>query len=111
LAEHTIRVTILDDSKGDKCDVGCGVDWSSGEDVSLARQRIKDRFGDIARLEYLDLSRPSDSYRASELMSGIGGEGLSFPLLLVNGEARIAGQFDIRRLLDVIEAERELSHD
>lgn len=111
MAEHTIRVTIVDDSKGEKCDVGCGVDWSSEEDMALAEQRIKDRFGGTVRLEYLDRSRPSDSDHASELISGIGDEGLSFPLLLVNGEARISGQFDIRRLLDVIEAETELSHD
>jgi disulfide oxidoreductase YuzD len=111
LVEHTIRVVIIDDSRGEKCDARCGVDWSSKEDMALAEQRIKDRFGGTVRLEYLDLSKPSDSGRASELMSGIRDEGLSFPLLLVNGETRISGRFDIRQLLDVVEAEMELSYD
>ncbi len=111
MVEHTIRGVIIDDSKGEKCDARCGVDWSSKEDMALAKQRIKDRFGDAVRLEYLDLSKLSDSRRASALMSGIRDKGLLFPLLLINGEARISGQFDIRQLLDVIEAEKELSYD
>ena len=33
---------------------------------------------------------------------------LSVPLLLINGRLRIAGQFDIRRMMDAVEAEMEI---
>ena len=46
LVDHPIQVIIADDSKGEKCDAHCGVEWSSPEVVALASQRIKDRFGD-----------------------------------------------------------------
>jgi len=109
--KHTIQVTILDDSKGEKCDAHCGVDWSSVEAITLASQRIKDRFGDKIQLEYLDLSKPVANRRALELVQGIKNKDLSLPLLLLNGKPRISGQFDIRLLLDAINAELELNHE
>ncbi len=33
---------------------------------------------------------------------------LSLPLLLVNGQPRVSGEFDIRQLLDAIEVEIEI---
>ena len=111
LIKHIIQVIIVDDSKGERCDAHCGVDWSSVEAVTLASQRIKDRFGDKIQLEYLDLSKPIANRHALELIQGIRSEGLSLPLLLINGKPRISGQFDIRLLLDAINAELELSHD
>ena len=111
LIKHTIQVTIVDDSKGEKCDAHCGVDWSSVEAITLASQRIKDRFGDKIQLEYLDLSKPVDNRNALELIRGIKNKDLSLPLLLISGESRISGQFDIRLLLDAINAELELNHE
>ena len=111
LIKHTVQVTIVDDSKGEKCDAHCGADWSSVETITLASQRIKDRFGDKTQLEYLDLSKPVDNRHALELIQGIKNKDLSLPLLLINGEPRISGQFDIRLLLDAINAELELSHE
>jgi disulfide oxidoreductase YuzD len=111
LVERTIRVTIIDDSRGEKCDARCGVDWASGEALTLAERRIKDRFGDRIRLEYLDISDPPAGCRASELVPEIKSKDLPLPMLLVNGETRIPGQFDIRQLLDVIEVETELDND
>ena len=111
LIKHPIEITIVDDSKGEKCDAHCGVDWSSVEAITLASQRIKDRFGDKIQLEYLDLSKPVDNCRALEFIQGIKNRDLSLPLLLVNGKPRISGQFDIRLLLDAINAELELNHE
>ena len=108
MTEHTIQITIVDDSKGEKCDAHCGVDWSSIEAIALASQRIKDRFGDKIQLEYLDLSEPVANHRALELRQGVRNKNLSLPLLLINGEPRISGQFDIRLLLDAVEAEMEI---
>ena len=33
---------------------------------------------------------------------------LGVPLLVVNGQIRIAGNFDIRQMIDVIEVDREM---
>ena len=109
--KHTIQVTIIDNGKSEKCDVHCGLDWSSVENITLASQRIRERFGDKIQLEYLDLSKPLTNHRISELIHEIENKKPSFPLLIINGETRISGQFDIRLLLDAIEAELELNHE
>jgi len=108
LIRHAIKITIVDDSKGEKCNAHCGVDWSSAEAIALASQRIKDRFGDKIQLEYLDLSKPMTNHHSLELNQRIRNKNLSLPLLLINGEPRISGQFDIRQLLDAIDAEMEI---
>ena len=107
--ERIMQITILDDSKGEKCAAGCGPDWSSAEAVALASQQIKDRFGEGIRLEYLDLSKPDSAPNALQLLKKIGGENLLLPVLAVDGVARISGQFDIRQLLDVIETEIQIN--
>ena len=105
MIKHDVQIVIVDDSKGEKCEANCGVDWSSAEAITLAKQRIKDRFGDRARLEYIDLSEPI-SDRALELSQRF--KGLPLPLLVINGKPRISGRFDIRLLLDAIDAEIEI---
>ena len=111
MIKHTVQVTIVDDSEGEKCEVHCGVDWSSVEAITLASQRIKDGFGNKIQLEYLDLSKSIANRHAVELFPGTKNKGLSLPLLLINGKPRISGQFDMRLLLDAINAELELKHE
>ena len=111
MIKHTIQIIIVDDTKGEKCDAHCGVDWSSVEAIALANQRIKDRFGDKIQLEYLDLSKPVAKHHALELNQRFKNKNLSLPLLLINGEPRISGQFDIRLLLDAIDAEMEIKSE
>jgi len=106
--KRTIQIIILDDSNGEQCDTSCGIDWSSAEAITLARQRIKDRFGDKIQLEYLDLSKATANHDALEWNKIIKEKNLPLPLLLINGQTRISGLFDIRQLLDVIEAEMEI---
>ena len=107
LVEPCIQITIVDDSKGEKCDAHCGVDWSSAEAITLAGQRVKDRFGDKVQLEYFDLAKPMTN-RVLELKQRIRNKNLSLPVLMIDGKPRISGQFDIRRLLDAIDAEIEI---
>ncbi len=76
--------------------------------MTLSRQRIGERFGDKIQLEYLDLSKTKTDPRTSEWCRVIKSKNLSVPLLLINGAPRISGQFDIRQLLDAIEAEMEI---
>ncbi len=100
-----VRITIIDDSTVELCDASCGVDWSLPESVDLARQRMTERFGDRARLEYLDLPKARRTKRLHDIKTRIAG--LPMPVLLSNGHPRIAGEFDTRQLLDVIEADLE----
>ena len=108
MIKHPIQITIVDDRRGEQCDAECGIDWSSAEAVALASQRIKDRFSDKINLEYLDLSQAIANHDALEWSQAIKDKKLSLPLLLINGQLRISGQFDIRQLLDVVEAEMEI---
>ncbi len=108
LTKHTIRIIIIDDQRRRDCDANCGTDWSSPEAAALASQRIEDRFGAKVRLSYLDLSQPTAEPHALELSREIENKNLQLPLLLINGQLRISGQFDIRQLLDAIEAEMEI---
>jgi len=111
LIKPVIQITILDDSKGEKCDAHCGADWSSAEVIALATQRIRGRFGDKIKLQYLDLSKPVTNHHALKLSQGSKKENLSLPLLVINGQPRISGQFDIRLLLDAIDAEIEINYE
>ncbi len=108
MPKHDIQIVIVDDSKGEKCDAGCGADWSSAEIIAPVSRQIKDRFGDKTMLEYLDLSQPTANPHALELGQEIKNKNLLLPLLLINGQLRISGQFDVRQLLDTIEAEMEI---
>ena len=100
-------ITIANDSTGALCDIECGTDWSTGETQTLANQRIEEKLSDRGRLEYIDLSQDRNSRRALELKREIGDALL--PALLINGQVRIAGNFDIRHMMDAIEVEMELN--
>ncbi len=108
LAKKTIQVTIANGSTSEPCEAHCGIDWSSPEAISLAKEQIKDKFGDGVTLEYLDLTRPTTNRYALELKQEVKDKDLFLPLLMINGRHRISGQFDIRMLVDAIEAEIEM---
>ena len=106
--EATVEISIIDESSRRDCDAGCGTDWSSPDAVALAARRIKDRFGVEARLQYSDLSRDSADRQAREWQQAIRERDLPVPLLLINGRLRVAGQFDVRQIVDAVEAEMEI---
>ena len=109
MSKHNIEIVIVGDSKKiEKCDISCGVDWSSAEATTLADQQIKARFGDRVQLKYLDLSQPVAGHHDLELQQRVRDGNLPLPLLGINGKPRISGQFDIRMLLDAIDAEIEM---
>ena len=108
MVKPVIQITIVDDSRGEKCDAHCGMDWSSAEVIALASNRIKERFGRRIKLNYLDLSKPMPEHHAAELNQRVRKRELPLPLLVINGQPRISGQFDIRLLLDAIDAEMEV---
>ena len=108
MSEPVIQVVIMNDSRREACEVACGVDWSSSEVMALASQQIRDRFGEKMRLEYFDLAEGTASPETDECMEIIKNRSLSLPVLLINGQPRISGQFDIRQLIDAIEADMEI---
>ncbi len=108
MSKRTIQITIIDDSHKPECDTACGVDWSSAEAVGMASQQIKERFGERARLRYLDLAKTAANRVTQEWAEMIKDKNLSLPLLLLNGHPRISGEFDIRQLIDAIDAEMEM---
>jgi len=108
LNKHDIKIVIADDRKVKECNVGCGMDWSSAETITLAKQQIKDRFGYGMQLEYFDLSEGVSRQHALELQQKVKDKNLPLPLLIINGEPRISGRFDIRMLIDAIDAEMEI---
>ena len=108
LIKYAIQVNIINDSRWQGCEAECGIDWSSPEAIATANQRIKDRFGEKIQLAYLDLSKNVRNQDTLEWNEKIENKGLSLPLLLLNGQMRISGNFDIRQLLDTIEVELEM---
>ncbi len=103
-----IKITILGGGIQGECEAGCGEDWSSPDSITLAYERIKERFGEDIPIEYIDLSGDTDDKRVQEWNNIVKDRNLSLPLLLMNGEIRISGQFDFRQLLDVIEIQMEV---
>lgn len=107
-AEPTIQITVLDDRRSEECEAGCGMDWSSPESQTLARQRIKDGFGDRVKIEYLNLSGTEARAEMLKWRGVIQTGNLALPLLLLDGHLRIAGPFDLRQLIETIEIEAEM---
>ncbi len=99
-----IKATIFDDSRLPKgaCGVSCGINWSVPESVEFARRQVRERFGGEVELEYIDVAGKTAG------LPEVPDESLALPLLAVNGKVRIAGGFDVRQLIDAIDAEREL---
>ena len=105
MTEAKIKITIVGDGDDRTCTGNCGVDWSSLDSLAAARQEISERFGNRAELEYISLLNAKDSGKIRHVKSLV--QGMPLPVLLANGKPRIAGEFDTRQLMDVIEADLE----
>lgn len=105
-----LQVVILDHSGKKICPESCGTDWLKEENRFLAKERIKQRFGEGVKIEFFDLKDDIAKREFPELIEKAEKEVLYLPILLINGQVRISGYFDIRMLLDMVEAERELGY-
>jgi disulfide oxidoreductase YuzD len=108
LSKNIIEIMVLDDTGRHDCSACVEIDWSLPDSIALAYQRIKDRFNASLKLEYIDLSKGTANQQALKWSQAIRERNLSVPLLLINGELRISGQFSIRQLLDAIETVIEM---
>jgi disulfide oxidoreductase YuzD len=103
-----VRVTVLDDAKAEKCEAHCGLEFSSPQAVEQVTGLLGKLYGETVKLEYLDLAKAFDSRLYPEIVQRIRTESLPLPLLLINGNLRISGYFDIHLLQSVIQAELEM---
>lgn len=101
-------ITILNDSRVKKCEAGCGVNWSKKDEIERAREQIKKQLHDDFILEYLDMAKPEVSKKFSPVIQRAKKTDILYPLLIINGDIRISGDFDLRMLTDMIDASREL---
>lgn len=106
-----MRVSVFLEKGGGICDASCGMDWSLPENRQLAVQRLKDRFGPKAAIEFVELSDPARAHEYSEVRDRIRREHLYLPLLMVGGTVKVAGPFDLRMLSDMVETEIERQED
>ena len=107
-SQTPIRVTVLDDSQGEKCEGRCGLDFSSPATVEFVTELLNKLYGNSVQLEYLDLADPSTSSSHPDITEMLTDRDLLLPLLLINGKLRISGYFDIYLLRNVIQTEMEM---
>jgi hypothetical protein len=105
-----LRVVIVNNTGSIHCQVGCGWDWSQPEHLKLADERLRDRYGSEVQVDYIDLIHsgglPPADCRTEETDEEE--EVTRFPRLLINGKMKIAGDFDMRMLLDAVEVVAEM---
>lgn len=102
------KVTIIDNAGADKCDGHCGLEFSSPQVIEQVTEILGNTYGETVQLEYLNLSEPLTVRLYPEMVERARIEGLPLPLLLINGNLRVSGYFDIPLLKSVIQAEMEM---
>ncbi len=106
MPEPRVKIAIVADTASSQaCAAKCGTDWSKPEVLGTARQQVIQRFGGLASLEYVGLPNSGNAASVRKMKSTV--KGMPLPVLLANGRPRIAGEFDLRQVMDVIEAALE----
>jgi glutaredoxin len=107
LPRNRIQALIVFDSTAKSCEAACGLNWRDANNLSILKKRLKERLGDGVAVALLDVSEEND--RERQIKSKIVLENLTLPVLFVDGTVRISGEFDMRQVLDAVEAALELS--
>ena len=106
MPERVLNVTIVDDTTSPRtCTGDCGTDWSKVEVLEAARKQIMERFGGRAVLDYIDLPHAPDTPKTRKTRIAV--KGIPLPVLLADERPRVAGEFDVGRIMDVIEVDLE----
>lgn len=109
-SQPEVRVLILDNSQGEKCEVRCGLDWSAPGALEGVKELLQKVYGEKVQVEYFDLADAKIRRLYPEVVKRAKEQKLPLPLLVLNGKIRLSGYFDIRMLQDAIQAEMELSY-
>jgi hypothetical protein len=97
-----LAVEVVIDGSTKACSAGCGADWSLPATQRRARRALSRAFGKEVKLTFTDVTRN----RSVALNYG---RESRLPLLILDGSLRLAGEFDVRQLVDAVQTERELS--
>ncbi len=97
-----VKVEIVVSGRSEACMQDCGTDWSLPEARMEAGRAVKQAFGAEVRLSYQSLTR-------NKVARVKYGNERVFPLLMINGHVRLTGEFEVRQIIDLVQAERELS--
>lgn len=109
MAKNPVRVMIINDPlRKQDCEAACGTDWSSLQVLDVARKQITEKYGESIHLTYMDIALDPPGVETDRWIESIKQKKLSVPLLVVNGQVRISGNFDIRQVMDAIEVELEM---
>ncbi|MFC1925179.1 hypothetical protein ACFLW2_00600 [Chloroflexota bacterium] len=103
-----VQVTVIDDAGADKCDAHCGLEFTSPQVVEQVTELLGKIYGETVQLEYIDLAGSSTGGLYPDMIERVMAGGLSLPLLLINGNLRVSGYFDIHLIQSVIQAELEM---
>lgn len=98
----TFKVDILYNSRHHSCDASCGLDWSDRSNAEMARRQISARFKNEIRFNITDLGSGDTSEPNMNQ---------DLPKLLIDDVLRISGPFDLRQMLDAIEAQLEIKNE
>jgi len=105
-----LEVSIFEHREAGKpCSESCGTDWLNEENQKLALENVRHRFGERVKLNFYNLADPEVREKFPEILHKVEKEGLYLPLLMIEGEVKISGYFDLRMLLDMIEVAGEVS--
>lgn len=107
MPRNRIQALIVFDSTAKSCEAACGLNWADANNLNILKKRLKERLGDRIAVEFLDVSVESD--RERQIKTEIVLENLTLPVLFVDRTVRISGEFDMRQVLDAVEAAIELS--
>ncbi|MBI4333701.1 MAG: hypothetical protein HY673_20755 [Chloroflexi bacterium] len=102
-----IEVTVLVDSAAPSCEGDCVMDWLKPENQAVARRELARKHGDGAAVDFVDIRASSPGAPRAGLVRQTLAGNPRFPALLLNGNPRIAGPFDLRMLLDMVETEMD----
>ncbi len=104
---QTLQVLVIVDSSSPKCQAQCGADWSNAASQNELTSAMKGRFGEQVLASFIDLVGESTGELPAVRRLRDSGQ-LAPPLILIDGEPRIEGYFDIRMALDVVEVALEM---
>ena len=93
-----IHVEIVGADKQASCHTECTIDWSQSEIQIQARNELRKRFGKHIKLDFISMEDANDKLIHEK----------DFPLLLMNDQIRMSGQFDIKKLIEIIETQMEI---
>jgi disulfide oxidoreductase YuzD len=97
---NSVLIKIINNSRR-ICQTDCSTDWTQVSAVLQTQSVLKEKFGDNVKLVYQDVS--SDETESKKYQ-----EETSFPLLVIEGQVRLAGRFEIRQIVDIIQAHLEI---